>query len=123
MIVTGKPTDTPGDSRIRFRIYGGSSRLVTVEDLPPLPERTQLIAYPNPVHAGRTIQLLLPSDRSTEGDIVVHDALGRELRRLAVTVQARANSWPLPVEGLRPGIYMIVFRSESASSYTSLLVL
>jgi hypothetical protein len=123
VILVGLPSDTPGNRSIRFRIYGGSSRLVTVDDIPRLPEVMQLSAYPNPAPSGQAVQLLLQSDTALSGDVLVFDALGRELRRMTVKVEARTNSWPLALDGLLPGMYTIVFRSATRTSYTSLLVL
>lgn len=123
VIVVGLPPDTPGSSSMRFRIYGGSSRLVTVEDMPAHPERTTLTAFPNPCHAGQSVQLLLQSDVTRKGDILIFDALGRKLRRMPVMVEARMNSVPLRLDGFSPGIYTVVFRSAGNMSYTPLLVL
>jgi hypothetical protein len=123
VIVVGKPSDNHGNRAIRFRIYGGNSKLVTVADIPRLPESMRLSAYPNPVHAGQSVQLLLHSDLAASGEVLVFDALGRELRRTSVTVEARSNSWPLSLDGLTPGMYSIVFRSATRTSHTSLLVL
>jgi hypothetical protein len=124
VIVVGQPPDTPlGNRSIRFRIYGGNSKLVTVDDIPRLPESMRLSAYPNPVHAGQSVQLLLHSDTAVSGEVLVFDTLGRELRRMSVNVEARSNSWPLSLDGLLPGMYSIVFRSATRTSHTSLLVL
>ena len=123
VILVGLPTDTPGNRSIRFRIYGGSRRLVTVDDIPRPPELMQLSAYPNPAPSGSAVQLLLQSDTALSGDVLVFDALGRELRRMSVNVEARSNSWPLALDGLLPGMYSIVLRSTTSTSYTSLLVL
>ncbi|MCZ7555527.1 MAG: T9SS type A sorting domain-containing protein [Bacteroidia bacterium] len=123
VILLGLPSDTPGNRSIRFRIYGGNSKLVTVADIPRLPESMRLSAYPNPVHAGQSVQLLLHSDAALSGDVLLFDALGRELRRMSVNVEARSNSWPLALDGLLPGMYSIVFRSATRTSHTSLLVL
>jgi len=124
VIVTGHPqADAPGDRAIRFRIYGGSSRLVTVEDLPALPDDMHLSVYPNPAHSGQNVQLLMQSDVDQSGHVLLFDVLGREISSLALNVKERANSWPLSLDGLQPGLYTIVFRSATISSYTSLMVL
>jgi hypothetical protein len=124
VIVVGQPPDTPfGNRSIRFRIYGGNSKLVTVADIPRLPESMRLSAYPNPVHAGQSVQLLLHSDTAVSGEVLVFDTLGRELRRMSVKVEARSNPLPLSLHGLTPGMYSIVFRSATRTSHTSLLVL
>jgi hypothetical protein len=123
VIVVGKPSDNHGNRAIRFRIYGGNSKLVTVADIPRLPESMRLSAYPNPVHAGQSVQLLLHSDTAVSGEVLVFDTLGRELRRMSVKVEARSNPLPLSLHGLTPGMYSIVFRSATRTSHTSLLVL
>ena len=92
VIVTGHPqADAPGDRAIRFRIYGGSSRLVTVEDLPALPDDMHLSVYPNPAHSGQNVQLLMQSDVDQSGHVLLFDVLGREISSLALNVKERAS--------------------------------
>jgi hypothetical protein len=123
VIVTGQPPDIPGSRRIRFRIYGGSSRLVTVEDVPKLPERLSLTAYPNPAHAGETLQLFMTGIRAGRGSIVLRDMLGREMLRREVSVAARENSWQLPLQSHAPGVYTIEFHDGKRTLFRPIVIL
>jgi hypothetical protein len=123
VIVTGQPSDNPGNRHIRFRIYGGSSRLVTVGDVPRLPEHPALTVFPNPVNAGETLQLLMTGTRAGRGSIVLRDMLGRELTRREVPVAERENSWQLPLQSHAPGVYTIEFHDGKRTLFRPIVIL
>lgn len=69
-------------------------------------------AYPNP--ARRTLTVVVESEHAADADLLVVDALGREVRRLE-GVPAMGRAFSLDVSSLPSGAYVLLVRAAALS--------
>ncbi|MAT38340.1 MAG: hypothetical protein CL946_01915 [Ectothiorhodospiraceae bacterium] len=62
-------------------------------------------AYPNPVSPGSTAQVRYSLPSAGNITLLLHDALGRELRRISKRVEPGEHAESIPTVGLTPGVY------------------
>lgn len=62
-------------------------------------------AYPNPVSAGVAAQVQYSLPTAGNITLLLHDALGRELRRISKRVEPGTHAESIPTAGLTPGVY------------------
>ena len=89
---------------------------------PPPPTGDSLFISPprpNPVTTAAGIDYRLP--RAGPGTITLHDLHGRIVRRWTVTA-ASAHSYPLEVQGLDPGLYLLNLRQAGRNTSTRIVI-
>lgn len=75
-----------------------------------------LLLYPNPLAAGRPLQVVLADDQAT--DLMLYDSSGRVARRYRESGAIRE----LPTAGLKPGLYLLRARTPSGRYLSARLV-
>jgi hypothetical protein len=84
---------------------------------PPAQTLSRLAVYPNPAFGRATVALNLPQPERVR--VVVYDVLGREVRRLA---EGTFASRSVAVEGLPPGLYLVVAEGDGWRQSARLVV-
>ncbi len=89
----------------------------------PLPERAELAQnYPNPFNPSTTVTFSLPAEQ--EAALIVTDALGREVRRLAEgRFAAGTHALRFDAAGLSSGVYRLLLRAGGAVKSRSMLLM
>lgn len=90
-------TTAPGRFSLEFR--PGTATATTAA------AATQLSIYPNPAH--RSFTLSLPLNVSQVAEMVLVDALGRQVRQQSLQLPAAGASAPVDVRGLPAGVYIL----------------
>ena len=86
------------------------------------PERTGVSVSVRPNPAGATVSVAVTAAEPGEGDVVVVDALGREIARLhSGPLAAGATALPMDTSGWAAGVY-VVRASMAGQSATARLV-
>ncbi|HEX8330186.1 MAG TPA: matrixin family metalloprotease [Hymenobacter sp.] len=104
-------TETPGGLvyyRLRLVRPDGSLDNVAPTLLSTEATTAAVSVFPNPVPAGaEALNLQYPS--ATEGPVLFrfYDSVGRRIRGVTLNVASGLNVLPLPVGGLRPGLYIL----------------
>jgi hypothetical protein len=92
------------------------STSVKEEDLISSPK-----VYPNPARNELFIDMTW-KDKATEGDFVIMDATGKEVKRQTISIEKGFNKVPLEVKNLSVGLYSIEVQSNGKSQAISRFV-
>lgn len=96
------------------------SGYVAVELTPPDTAPFRVEAYPNP--ARRTLHLAVTYERGEDVEVVIVDALGRVVRRIS-SVSAVGDAYPLDLDALPSGSYLVRVRAPGGKTVTRPFVL
>ena len=86
-------------------VYKRSAPAVSVGEIPSASGIALSQAYPNPVRAGNSAQVQYALPFAGNITMLLHDALGREVRRISKRVEPGTHIERISTAGLPPGVY------------------
>ena len=114
--------DDPGESTLlrgdigyqggmfSFQYQSGLNNCATATSVSTIEGLNDFRVFPNP--ANESLNMMISADRSIEGDLVVYNTMGQELKRIRQTqLSVGTQSFELDVTTLNNGIYYLSYQS------------
>ena len=121
LFLGGTTKITEWTNRNRFKIFGGSRKLVGVLTQQKQPERWQLQVYPNPVTDGSTVRMEIRAREHAQAQVRVIDLFGRLLYTDTVAVAPGTQTVTLPLHNFASGYYRIELTGGAIRLSTSII--